>query len=110
MRLTEEQVVEKFWTEQVAKRERREAIEAMPRQLERFSAVMADAWSPSLESRLFDSKSIFRRNPANELDEWLAEEGRISQVRDALGIRQPWETPARLRSLRSYLSGEKEDD
>lgn len=95
-----EQVSEEFWAEQKARRSRREEIAAMPRKFERFGALLADVWTTdNLMAVMTDGPLLFRSQP-DALDQWLAEDGRVPEVYEALGIRQRWEAaPSLLNRL-----------
>lgn len=93
-----QQVADEFWAEQRAIRERREEIARMPHQAERMEAHLKDAWAtPTLGEALFNRRSFFYYDAGEALDGWLAEDGRVFEVYDALGLRKPWEDPPRWR-------------
>jgi len=84
--MSTETVAEQFWAESHRKRERREEIAVMRPGLERMNAMLADAWNPKLAEGLQSLYPLlsFNRNRGNELDEWLAEDGRMPEVAEAL--------------------------
>lgn len=77
---------ELFWAESSRKAKRREEIAAMPSKLKRFEAILADVWT--VEAFIGQDPLLYReyRDVGNRLDEWLAEDGRMPEVRAALGL------------------------
>lgn len=83
---TDPAVAAEFWAKSHRKAERRKEIALMRPGLERMNAILADTWNPRLAAELFSVNPLLRlnRNRGNELDEWLAEDGRMPEVARAL--------------------------
>jgi len=84
---TNPQIAAEFWAEQRRIRLRREEIMRMPNYLERLEAITRDVWTQQTINGLFSIREVVLFcNPANELDLWLAEDGRVPEVKEALGL------------------------
>lgn len=79
---TDPQIAAEFWAEQRRIRERREEILAMPNQVERFEAILADTWTVDSILSAFESVDPFA---VRDLDDWLAEDG-VPEIGEALGL------------------------
>lgn len=59
----------------------------MPNPGERLEAIIRDVWCQQTINGLLSIREVVLfRNPANELDLWLAEDGRVPEVAAALGL------------------------
>jgi len=83
-------VADRFWEDERRKRVRREELAAMT-PLERAAASMFDGmWTAALTRQLYSDRpmlwSFSLDPPAEALDDWLAEDGRVPEVAAALGL------------------------
>lgn len=78
-------VADRFWEDERRKRVRREEG-AGASSLSGFMRVMQEAWNPEELKAMMGRQLFIGVVPVRGLDEWLAEDGSIREVSEALGL------------------------
>lgn len=82
-------VADRFWEDERRKKLRREQLAAMS-PMDRAFVSMVSGWGPSLARQLYSDRPLLlfgpQQLPPDALDDWLAGEGGVPEVAEALAL------------------------